>query len=314
MDTRLISRLGALLLVTFGLASPALAQSNAMLVLDGSGSMWGQVEGRSKIAIARDVVHDLLKNMPQEVHLGLAAYGHRRKGDCGDVEILVPPSANSRSAIGAAVAQLQPRGKTPLATAVVKAAQAMNHETRPATVILVSDGVETCAPDVCAVARELERSGADFTAHVIGFDIADDAAHAQFTCMADATGGRYTSVNTAVDLGAALAKTAALTRHGAIAAAQPSALQTANISGAIYYGAERKENGQYQNVAAHWQITDENGAMVLSGFQRSGGQIVLVPGTYQIKATDPDSGHSEVRNLTIRDGGTLQIMLHFPPL
>jgi len=73
-------------------ADHVFAQSNAMLVLDGSGSMWGQIEGHSKIVIARDVIDELLQDLSDDVHLGLAAYGHRRKGDCGDVEVLVSPA------------------------------------------------------------------------------------------------------------------------------------------------------------------------------------------------------------------------------
>jgi len=295
-------------------ADHVFAQSNAMLVLDGSGSMWGQIEGHSKIVIARDVIDELLQDLSDDVHLGLAAYGHRRKGDCGDVEVLVSPSANSRDDIRTAVAGLKPKGKTPLASAVVKAARSMRHDEVPATVILISDGIETCAPDVCAVARDLEASGVDFTAHVIGFDVdEEEEAHTQFTCMAEATGGRYTAVNSALDLGAALAETAALTSGGASGSASQTGLPLVSTSGALYYSAEGKVAGELRHIPAHWEIRDADNSPILSGFQNAGGEIVLVPGVYQLKATDPETGHVEMRELKIRDGGTLQITLLFPP-
>ena len=64
-----------------------------------------------------------------------------------------------------------------------------------ATVILVSDGKETCHLDPCQLASELENAGADFTAHVIGFDITMEE-RAQLQCLAETTGGLF---RTAVD-------------------------------------------------------------------------------------------------------------------
>jgi len=55
--------------------------------------MWGQVEGKAKIAIAKEVLVGLIKDLPDNLQVGLVAYGHRRKGDCNDVEELVPLSA-----------------------------------------------------------------------------------------------------------------------------------------------------------------------------------------------------------------------------
>ncbi len=59
-----------------------------MFILDASGSMWGQVEGTAKIAIAKEVMTELIRDFPDDAEAGLVAYGHRRKGDCNDVEEL----------------------------------------------------------------------------------------------------------------------------------------------------------------------------------------------------------------------------------
>src|SRR5690554_1629520 len=50
----------------------------------------GQIDGVAKITIAREVVQGLLDDLPAERRLGLVAYGHNRKGDCGDIQTLVP--------------------------------------------------------------------------------------------------------------------------------------------------------------------------------------------------------------------------------
>lgn len=189
------------------LALPAAAQDrpNTILVMDGSGSMWGQIDGVAKITIAQDVVSDLLNTLPGEQRIGLTAYGHRARGDCTDIETIVAPAENTRAAIAAAVSGIKPLGKTPMTDAVIAAAEALRYTEDSATVILVSDGVETCNPDPCAAARLLEESGIDFTAHVIGFDVGADAkARAQMQCIADETGGMFIPAANAGELAQAL--------------------------------------------------------------------------------------------------------------
>jgi Ca-activated chloride channel family protein len=138
----------------------AVAQDNtdSILVLDASGSMWGQIDGTAKIEIARTVVGDLLSTLPATQNLGLTAYGHRTKGDCTDIETLVRPGTAGRDDIARAVSGLTPRGKTPMTDAVIRAAEDLRYTENKATVILVSDGIETCNPtDRHTSARDLPR-------------------------------------------------------------------------------------------------------------------------------------------------------------
>ncbi|MEC8195435.1 MAG: VWA domain-containing protein [Pseudomonadota bacterium] len=188
------------------LPASLLAQDNpaAIVVMDGSGSMWGQIEGVAKITIAQQVMGESMSTLPADLDLGLTVYGHRRKGDCSDIETVVLPGPDTRAAITSAVNGISPKGKTPMADAVVAAAKALRHTEEAATVILVSDGIETCVPDVCVVAKELEATGVDFTAHVVGFDVTDPEALAQFQCMAEATGGKFLAAANADELGNAL--------------------------------------------------------------------------------------------------------------
>lgn len=196
------------LALSAGLASPPQARADereqALLVLDASGSMWGQIDGRAKIDIARDAVDSLLAGWTGG-DLGLMAYGHRRKGDCQDIEVLQPVGAFDAAAVRGRVARLQPLGMTPISAAVRQAAEQLRFTEQRATVILVSDGEETCKADPCALGAELESLGVDFTAHVVGFDIqAGSAAHAQLQCLAERTGGRYVGARDAAELSAAL--------------------------------------------------------------------------------------------------------------
>lgn len=184
------------------------APSNTILVMDGSGSMWGQIDGINKIVIAREVVDGLLDRFPADQNLGLTLYGHRTRGDCTDIETVVAPGLGNRDAISQAVNTLNPRGSTPMTDAIVQAAESLRYTEVPATVILVSDGVETCNPDPCAAAEALELAGIDFTAHVVGFDVTEADALAQMQCLADRTGGTFTTASNAEELSDALTQVA----------------------------------------------------------------------------------------------------------
>ncbi|MEM7527821.1 MAG: VWA domain-containing protein [Pseudomonadota bacterium] len=179
-----------------GMAGPAVAQSadsgreKAILVLDASGSMWGQIDGVSKIEIARDQISGMLDNWDRDIDLGLIAYGHRQKGACEDIEVVVEPGPLEAGSFSAAVNAITPVGKTPLSDSVRRAAESMRYTEERATVILLSDGLENCNADPCALAQELEQQGIDFTAHVIGFDLSETDA-AELSCLAEETGGEF---------------------------------------------------------------------------------------------------------------------------
>ncbi|MER0240244.1 VWA domain-containing protein [Fulvimarina sp. MAC8] len=188
---------------------PAKAQSvDTMVVFDGSNSMWGQIDGRAKIEIARETLSSVLSETKRDMQIGLIAYGHRERGMCSDIETLVPvsPASQSIPRIITATDRITPRGKTPLSNAVRMAAEELRYTENAATVVLVTDGIETCNADPCALASELESAGIDFTAHVIGFGLSAEESR-QVQCLADNTGGLYLRADDAGALKNALNQT-----------------------------------------------------------------------------------------------------------
>ena len=184
------ARLVATFLLSLFLATAASAEGQrVILVLDASGSMWGKIGGNTKIDIAKEVVGKVVGKWKAEDELGLVAYGHRKKGACDDIETLIEPGPLDAGAYMAAVKAISPKGKTPMTEAIRQAAEALKYTEKKATVILVSDGIETCDPDPCAVADELEKAGVGLTVHTVGFGLDDKGAVAQLKCLAEKTGG-----------------------------------------------------------------------------------------------------------------------------
>jgi Ca-activated chloride channel homolog len=196
----------ALALIFTLLATPLLADGKSIIVLDASGSMWGQIEGRAKLEIAREALGSVLAEMPADTEMGLMAYGHREKGSCSDIELVVPPATGTAQAITDAAQAMKFLGKTPLTEAVRQAASTLKSTEAKATVILITDGIETCEADPCALGAELEASGVDFTAHVVGFGLTTEEG-ATVACLAENTGGKYIEAKDAGSLVEALKTT-----------------------------------------------------------------------------------------------------------
>ncbi len=193
-----------LALTTVAQASP---REQIMLVFDASGSMWGKIEGRPKISVAKDALRSIVKDLSQDKDLGLLVYGHRRKDDCSDIELLAPVGTLDSHEVDLAIEKIKPKGKTPISNSVRKAAEELKYTENKATVVLISDGIETCNADPCELAIELESLGVDFTAHVIGLDIKTEEDQAKLKCLADNTGGKFLLASSASELNKALEET-----------------------------------------------------------------------------------------------------------
>ncbi len=173
------------------LASVSHATYNVLFILDGSNSMWGQVDGTSKITTAKAVLVDLLKSLPGGTNVGIMAYGHRWEGNCKDVELLVPIGPNNPGELARRIGTIQPKGKTPLTYALDQSLPLFaSLKGQNNYVVLVSDGKETCGGDPCQAAKKLAAAGVGVKIHVVGFDVSA-AEKGQLECIAKEGKGRY---------------------------------------------------------------------------------------------------------------------------
>ncbi|MBX9862935.1 MAG: VWA domain-containing protein [Hyphomicrobium sp.] len=185
---------------------------DAMLVFDASGSMAGtdMNEQRPHIAKVRDALDKVLPQVAPRRDLGLIVYGPGPHSRCDNVELRLPPARNSAQTIMGEVDGLVPAGQTPITTAVREAAEALAFREKPAVVVLLTDGEETCGGDPCKLARQLRAEANQLTIHVIQFKVAGSTWLASGTgsaCMAEETGGLALTARNRQELVEALQKT-----------------------------------------------------------------------------------------------------------
>lgn len=185
----------------------ASSSPRVVFVLDASGSMRGKVGNEEKMTAARRVLKESIGKLPDTSEVGLVVYGHRRAEDCDDIEVLAPLAPLNRAALARHIDALDPKGKTPITNSLRKAFDVVRAQAGGGglvAVVLVTDGLETCAGDACRLTRDARASGLNFRMHVIGFDVGKVNV-AQLECAAQAGGGLYLGAENAQELAAALA-------------------------------------------------------------------------------------------------------------
>jgi len=290
--------------------SNATAANKAIIVFDASGSMWGQIEGKAKIDIARNTLGSLLKNWDKDTLLGITAYGHRKKGDCNDIEAVVPLGKVNPDAIMRVINTINPKGKTPLSAAVRQAADELKYTEDKATIILISDGKESCDADPCALAKDLEAKGVDFTVHVVGFGLTADEQK-QLTCLAENTGGNFYRADNAADLNKAMQSTVEMLKpagEGKLWFEGPKAFYPGNSFTVHFQASEKFDKSAWAGVIPNSiphgseKRNDNYNKSYEYINKRTTGTVTLEtppkPGTWDVRLHDSDKDGFEVASVS----------------
>lgn len=180
---------------------------NLEIILDLSGSMKLPLGTSTRIATARRVLRDVIAKIPDDFNVGLRVYGHRygsrQKETCTDSELVMPIQTLNRDRLLAIVDAKQPRGETPLVYSVLQTAADLK-AAGGGSVILITDGEESCHGDATAAARQLKASGIDINLQILGFTLSGQQVQRDLTQFAEATGGRYFGAQDGDALGRAL--------------------------------------------------------------------------------------------------------------
>ncbi|KQV73968.1 hypothetical protein ASC61_02515 [Aeromicrobium sp. Root344] len=183
------------------------SKGKLVLLLDSSGSMKESSGGTTKIAAAKAALEDVVSQLPDNAQVGVRVFGAKvfsakDKGACTDTQNVVPVGPVDRQGISKAIAGYKPYGETPIGNALKGAAKDLGAEGKR-TIVLLSDGEPTCAPDPCKVAKNLRSQGIDLKINVVGLDVSGKARSA-LQCIARAGGGTYYGVNDPDDLASSL--------------------------------------------------------------------------------------------------------------
>jgi Mg-chelatase subunit ChlD len=184
------------------------APQQVELILDASGSMRRRIGAKSMMDIARDVLTNVVRGLPDDTQVALRIYGQRvaegRPGDCEDSRLAVPLGKLDRQRLLTQIAGAQALGTTPIAYSIEAAAADFGTRPGPKMIIVVTDGKEECGGNPEAAAAKLREKGMDVTLNIVGFGLTSDADRDAMTKVSAAGGGRYFSARDGSALRSAL--------------------------------------------------------------------------------------------------------------
>ena len=163
-------------------------KTRILFLLDGSGSMLARWENTYRIAVAKKLLSDLVDSLrsDQNLELALRIYGHqydRRLRRCDDTKLETPFAKENHDRIISVLKTIGPKGTTPIAYALEQAANDFpNADESRNIIIIITDGIESCDGDPCAVSLALQRKGIFLKPFIIGIGM-DKNFEDQFGCM-----------------------------------------------------------------------------------------------------------------------------------
>jgi Ca-activated chloride channel family protein len=270
------------------------AAPTAIIVVDGSGSMWGNLgtDKRPKIEMVREALRTLLPSLRTDARVGLSSFGHRRRGNCGDAEVIVPPEPDSALRMSVPVEKMNAMGKAPIALALRESANAIAGAS-PASIVLIADDLDNCGQDICAMAGELHAANPGLVIHTVALGF-DKPKLDLISCVAQQTGGKLWDAQDATGFDSALGQAV----HLANLQNTPSATTPETAQGdkpadkpdpgappGLYLSAGLGEQSATLDSPVHWRITRSGADGALIRDTRAAVLYEkLEPGAYDIEA------------------------------
>ena len=165
------------------------------IILDASGSMKDFAGSKRKIEIARQVLSQVVQQMPADTRLALRLYGHRLRpgepGDCEDTELVFPFGKVDKARIAQTIQKVTAIGNTLIAYSLRQVAKDFEGIPGEKVIILATDGKEDCGGQPLEAVDELISKGLKFRLDIIGLALNDKKATEQMQRLAARTGGKF---------------------------------------------------------------------------------------------------------------------------
>ncbi|MBI5422349.1 VWA domain-containing protein, partial [Candidatus Peregrinibacteria bacterium] len=186
--------------------SPVVEDTTQMeLILDASGSMWGQVEGRAKIDVAKESMNRIIDDLKakERLEVALRIYAHQNK-ECTNSVVEMPMGKIDAEGMKAKVATIKPLGMTPIYYSLTESVKDFKKDQAgDKVVVLVTDGLESCNGDPCAAAKALKEGGVVSKIHVVGFGLTKTELET-LKCIAEPSGGLVVGASNATEFMSAM--------------------------------------------------------------------------------------------------------------
>lgn len=158
-----------------------------LFLFDASQSMLAQWQSNSRFEVARKLLSEMVDSLKgiENLELALRIYGHTKNfppQDCDDTRLEVPFGSDTHKAIKQKLREIKPSGTTPIAQSLMESAKDFPPGPSRNIIILITDGIEECKGDPCAVSYQLQRKGIVLKPFVIGLGVTKDFAKA-FECV-----------------------------------------------------------------------------------------------------------------------------------
>lgn len=143
-----------------------------------------------RITVAKRAALGVAQRLPSDMNTGLVLVD-----ECPSARSMGMYGPSQRGALIGQIQGIQPRGGTPLADGIEKGGALVDGVTKDSTIVIISDGVESCGRDPCAVAAALKRAKPRLKINVV--DITGTGAG---NCAAQITGGRVFTARNAAEV------------------------------------------------------------------------------------------------------------------
>jgi len=159
-----------------------------LFVLDASGSMKASFGNESRMVVAKKILGSLIDSLAgtKNLELALRVYGHQaevKDNNCSDTRLMVPFAPNNHAKLKSTLLAIEPKGVTPIGYSIEAAATDFPKEAGVRNMLLlITDGLESCGKDLCAIAQKLESNNVFMKPYIVGLG-GDKQMASSFQCL-----------------------------------------------------------------------------------------------------------------------------------
>lgn len=172
-------------------------KTRMLFLLDGSGSMLTEMGSSNRWAVAVTLMNKMVDTLRsvENLEVGLRVFGHTQpneKKDCNDTKLEVPFAPYNHKQFIAKLKTIKPLGYTSIAQSLLASAKDFPEDpTARNIIIIITDGVEECGGDPCAISVALQQKGIILRPFVIGLGTDSETFRNAYSCA-----GRYFNAET----------------------------------------------------------------------------------------------------------------------